>query len=76
MTKNDYAGRLTYSVRKLDQLIQAGMPTIGKGRALRIPVDEADRWVMANLTSGDDAETAIDLEASVSARRRSSKRLS
>jgi len=76
LTKNEYAERLRYSVRKLDQLIQAGMPTIGKGRALRIPVGEADRWVMANLTSGDDAETAIDLEASVSARRRSSKRLS
>jgi len=74
LTKNEYAERLRYSVRKLDQLIQAGMPTIGKGRALRIPVGEADRWVLNNRFDSDDEGSDLDLKARESARRRSGTR--
>ena len=74
LTKNEYAERLRYSVRKLDQLIQAGMPTIGKGRALRIPVGEADRWVLNNRFDSDDEGSDLDLKARESAKRRSGTR--
>jgi hypothetical protein len=74
MTKADYADRLAYSVRKLDQLVVAGLPTLGKGRALRIPVAEADRWVYANLSTLSDEEADVDLEAVAAARRRKERR--
>jgi hypothetical protein len=73
MTKADYAGRLDYSVRKLDDLIAAGLPTLGRGRALRIPVAEADRWVRMHLSSQTDEEADIDVEAMAAARRRSGR---
>jgi hypothetical protein len=73
MTKADYADRLNYSVRKLDDLIAAGLPTLGRGRALRIPVTEADRWVHMHLSWRTDEETEIDIEAMAAARRRSGR---
>jgi len=73
MSKADYAKRLTYSVRKLDQLIAAGLPTRGRGRALRIPVFEADQWVNIHLTSLTDEEAEIDVEAMAAVRRRAER---
>ena len=73
-TKAEYAERLKYSVRKLDQLVQAGLPTVGKGRALRIPVATADRWVLENIQGATEEEAALDLEAIANAKRRSARR--
>lgn len=74
MTKADYADRLSYSIRKLDQLIASGLPTLGRGRALRIPLREADAWVHSNLSSVTDEEADVDLEAMAAARRRTERR--
>jgi phage terminase Nu1 subunit (DNA packaging protein) len=73
VTKIEYAERLKYSVRKLDQLIQAGLPTVGKGRALRIPVATADRWVLENIQGVTDEDAALDLEAIANVKRRSAR---
>jgi hypothetical protein len=74
MTKADYAERLSYSIRKLDQLIASGLPKLGRGRALRIPLREADAWVHSNLSSLTDEEADLDLEAMAAARRRTERR--
>lgn len=73
VTKAEYAGRLSYSVRKLDQLIAAGLPTSGKGRALRIPVEAADQWVTVHM-GGATAENDLEVAALASARRRAHRR--
>jgi hypothetical protein len=74
VTKTEYAERLKYSVRKLDQLVQAGLPTVGKGRSLRIPVATADRWVLENVQSVTEEQAAVDIEAIANAKRRSAQR--
>ncbi len=70
MKKARYAKRCDYSVRYLDQLIEAGLPTIGKGKALRIPVKEADEWL---LDLGSPQEGEIESQARIDARRRRNK---
>lgn len=73
VTKTEYAERLKYSVRKLDQLVQAGLPTVGKGRSLRIPVATADRWVLENIEGITPEEAALDVAAIANAKRRSAR---
>lgn len=66
MTKQEYAEHIAYSVRTLDKLIDAGLPTRGKGRRLRIPVREADAWM---LQQEPDQLDEIDLLASRNAKK-------
>lgn len=47
MRKAEYADRVGYSVRTLDKLIAAGLPTHGHGKLLRIVVNDADEWLLA-----------------------------
>ena len=69
-TKSEYAERAAYSVRQLDQLIKAGLPTVGAGKALRIPIDDADCWVLAHLAPEQDGDDEIAVAALANARRR------
>jgi hypothetical protein len=73
VTKSEYAQHVNYSVRKLDQLIKAGMPTVGAGRALRVSVDEADRWVLTHLKVRQDADYDVVVAALTSARKRAGR---
>lgn len=68
MRKGDYADHAGYSVRTLDKLIAAGLPTRGHGKLLRIVVTDADDWLLAH-----DAENLdeVDLLAMRNATKRS-----
>lgn len=66
MKKADYAKHVSVSVRKLDDLINQGLPTVGKGRMLRVPVKQADQWMVENLNESDDE---IEREARSRARK-------
>lgn len=72
-TKADYASRLSYSIRKLDELVAAGLPTVGVGRALRIPVAAADDWVLARL-GGSRRYDDLEIAALANAKRRGRRR--
>ncbi len=56
MRKGEYADRVGYSVRTLDKLIGAGLPTRGYGKLLRIVVPDADEWLLRQ-----DAEDLDDV---------------
>jgi len=71
--KSEYAARLRYSVRKLDELLDAGLPTVGRGRALRIPVQKADDWVLAHLSSDHDGDEDLVVQALASVRKRAQR---
>jgi hypothetical protein len=68
MRKGGYAERIGYSVRTLDKLIAAGLPTRGRGKLLRIVVADADEWLLAQAV--DDLDD-VDLLAIRNARKRS-----
>jgi len=42
----DYADRIGFSERTVRNLIKAGLPTTGSGRRRRIPVQQADAWML------------------------------
>jgi len=73
VAKSEYATRLHYSVRKLDELLDAGLPTVGSGRALRIPVQKADDWVLAHLSSDHDGDEDLVVQALASVRKRAQR---
>lgn len=66
MKKANYARRVGYSVRKLDQFIAAGLPIFGAGRSLRIVVKAADEWLLSQDTEHLDE---IDLLAMKNAKK-------
>lgn len=49
MRRASYAARVGFGLRKLDELIAAGLPTIGEGRTRRIDVEQADAWLAEHL---------------------------
>jgi len=46
---DQYAKRLGYSKAFIDRLIRQGLPTLGRHKARRVVVDQADRWITENL---------------------------
>jgi hypothetical protein len=44
---DEYAARTRYSKRSITQWISEGLPTVGEGKARRVIVAEADRWIAA-----------------------------
>jgi hypothetical protein len=40
-----YADRVGLSARKIHELIQGGLPTVGTGRLRRVDVEAADAWL-------------------------------
>jgi hypothetical protein len=67
MRKGEYAQRAGYSVRTVDKLIEAGLPTRGAGKLLRIVVSAADDWLLTQDTAEVDE---LDLLAMRNARKR------
>jgi hypothetical protein len=74
MTKEEYAERIAFSVRKLDQFTAAGLPTFGKGRSRRIKVREADAWLLAHSEGDGSPPDDVALDALAAAKRRSKTR--
>jgi len=60
MTVAEYAERIGFSERTVRNFIHAGLPTTAKGRRRRIPVQQADAWV---LSQDADKLDEIDLLA-------------
>jgi hypothetical protein len=58
----------------LDDLIEQGLPTKGKGRMLRIKVAGADRWVEEHLDDVEPRQGDIEAKARRQARARKIRR--
>lgn len=70
LRKAEYAERIGYSVRTLDKLIAAGLPTRGQRKLLRVVVAEADEWLLSQ--DAGDAED-VDLLAMRNARKQAGR---
>jgi hypothetical protein len=65
MTMADYARRTAYAKRTIEKFLSMGMPSVGKGRLRRIPVEAADEWLRTSMAVD---EVAIEAEARLVAR--------
>jgi phage terminase Nu1 subunit (DNA packaging protein) len=69
MKAKEYAARVGYSVRTIENFIGEGLPTVGKGRLRRVDVEPADEWIRNRAAREDDEQDAVAQEARVDARR-------
>ena len=59
MPPKQYAQRVAVSVRPLRDLVAAGLPTVGTGRARRVDVRRADEWLRTRVEPADAARAAF-----------------
>lgn len=70
LSRRRYARRADYAVRTIDKFLRQGLPHTGEGKLLRIPVADADRWLLAHLSEVHDDTDATIAEATANAKRR------
>ena len=49
-----YAARTGLSRGRIETLLRAGLPSVGKRAGLRIDVERADAWIRAHFSNGEE----------------------
>jgi hypothetical protein len=74
MKIREYAARTGYSKRTIENFMDEGLPTVGKGRLRRVDVEPADEWIRNRAAREQDEQDAVEKEAREDARRGSQSR--